>query len=149
MPLVRTLRLAGLALCVAGCVASGAEFRDAGDAVNRGRALLAAGETEAAADAFQVAAIKAPDDAIAQGYLGETLYRLGRLRQAEPHLRRAVELDPALIPAWNNLGLVLLDTGREREAARVLRRAFALDSGRTDAIRLNLARAMEESGEDV
>ena len=114
-----------------------------------GRLKLAMGDYEPASRAFTYATIKRPEDAIAEGYLGESLYRLGRLKQAEPHLRRAVELDPALVPAWNNLGLVLLDTGRNREAVRVLRRAYALDSGRTDAIRMNLTRAMEEAGEDV
>ena len=141
--------MAGLALCVAGCVSSGAPYRTPEAAIVEGRLNLAMGDYEAAARAFTFATIGRPDDAIAQGYLGESLYRAGRARQAEPYLRRAVELDETLIPAWNNLGLVLLDTGREREAARVLRRAYALDSGRTDAIRMNLERAMEEAGEDV
>ena len=110
---------------------------------------LALGDTEGAVDDFTSATVAAPGSALAAGYLGESLYRLGRLNQAEPHLRRATELDPTLVPAWNNLGLVLLDTDRPREAERVLRRAFALDSGQTDAIRLNLARAMEEAGADV
>ena len=117
--------------------------------MTEGRLQLALGDNERASRAFTFVTIKRPDDALAQGYLGESLYRLGRLRQAEAPLRRAVEIDPTLVPAWNNLGLVLLDTGRSREAVRVLRRAYALDSGQTDAIRMNLARAMEEDGEGV
>ena len=140
---------AALLLGLAACVGQDQPYRNAEAAVAEGRVQLSLGEAERAARAFTFATIKAPEDAIAHGYLGETLYRLGRARQAEAPLRRAVELDPTLVPAWNNLGLVLLDLDRSREATRVLRRAFALDSGRTDAIRMNLARAMEESGGDV
>ena len=138
-----------LSLVAAGCIPSDGAYRDPADALSDGRIRMAMGEYDSAAQAFTFATLRTPDDAIAQGYLGEALYRAGRLRQAEPHLRRAVEIDPELVPAWNNLGLVLLDTGREREAERVLRRAYALDSGRTDAIRMNLERAMEEVGEGV
>ena len=138
-----------LALLAAACVPSGEPYRNAEAAVKEGRVQLSLGEVERAVRALTFATLKRPDDPIAHGYLGESLYRLGRARQAETSLRRAVELDPALVPAWNNLGLVLLDTGRAREATRVLRRAYALDSGQTDAIRLNLARAMEEGGGDV
>lgn len=74
--------------------------------------------------------------------LGSANLRLGRLGQAERLLRQAVRRDPALVPAWNNLGVVLMESGQAPEAMEVFRRAYALDSGGSDAIRENLKLAI-------
>ncbi len=63
--------------------------------VNLGAALLSQGEND---DALRVNsdAVKAkPDDPLAQSQLGQTFYRLGRLGEAEEHLRLAKTLDPS------------------------------------------------------
>ena len=139
------LALGALGGCVRGTLE--ADLADAGGALERGRAALRAGDPDLAAEWFARAGALDPENALAPALEGETLYRLGRLRQAEGPLRRAVELDPTLASAWNNLGLLLMDSGRNAEAVRALRIAFGLDSGATDAIRRNLAAAMAAADE--
>lgn len=46
----------------------------------------------------------------------------GRLDEAEPAFRRALELDPKLDRAWYGLGLVLIRQGRLDEAVQALKR---------------------------
>jgi tetratricopeptide (TPR) repeat protein len=46
----------------------------------------------------------------------------GRLEEAEPAFRRAVEMDPKLDRAWYGLGLVLIRQGRYDEAVAALKR---------------------------
>lgn len=50
----------------------------------------------------------------------------GREREAEPRLRRALDLQPDFAEAWNNLAAVLHDLGRLDEAERAVRRALDL-----------------------
>ena len=60
---------------------------------------------------------------------GAQLALEGRLDEAEPLLRRAVEQSPRNAQAHNNLGLFLLQAGRPQEAIEVLRVAVGLDDG--------------------
>lgn len=46
----------------------------------------------------------------------------GRIDEAEPAFRRALELDPKLDRAWYGLGLVLIRQGRLDEAVQALKR---------------------------
>ncbi|MBY6162984.1 tetratricopeptide repeat protein [Mameliella alba] len=119
------------------------------DGLTVGHRLMAAGQYELALEAFTRAAAE-------QGLTGEILMALGsanlglgRLNQAEPLLRRAVEAEPEWAEAWNNLGIVLIELGETAEASQVFRRAYALDNGQSDSIRDNLRLAlakMENSG---
>jgi tetratricopeptide (TPR) repeat protein len=64
--------------------------------------------------------------------LGSTYWRLGFFAQAEPQLRRALELDQQVLPphhsdrlmALNNLGLLLQEQGKLAEAEPLLRKAL-------------------------
>ena len=67
----------------------------------------------------------------------------------EKLLRRALEADPAFVPALNNLGCVLMEMGKAGEARVVFQQAFALDSGQSDSIRENLRLAIAESESSV
>lgn len=60
----------------------------------RGRAHQRIGELELAAHAYGRALSLAPDDLAAHGGLAETLLRLGREREALPHLERYASLTP-------------------------------------------------------
>lgn len=94
-------------------------------------------------------ALQAPDLPDACGTLGTCLLtdyeadaperRLGaadpRLREAEPLLRRAIELAPGRAGFHNALGLLLLSTARPMEAEAALRQAIALDPARFEPYR--------------
>ena len=55
---------------------------------------------------------------------GASLAAHGRPRDGEPLVRKAVELDPALVQARRNLVLILMDQGRAEEAKESLRLAI-------------------------
>ena len=76
-------------------------------AIADARALVAAHPTRSAADWFNLAFL---------------LEEAGRLEEAEPMFRRAVEIDDKLDRAWYGLGLTLIRLGRHDEAAKALER---------------------------
>lgn len=126
-----------------GPFAPGADPKGAAvDGVTVGNRLMAAGEHELALQAFTRAALDQGMTAEIMGGLGTANLGLGRLGQAEPLLRRTVEMEPDWPEAWNNLGVLLMERGATGEAALTLRKAYALDSGRTDSIRENLRLAL-------
>ena len=63
---------------------------------------------------------------------GAALASQGSPREAEPLLRRAVQLDPALVQAHRNLALTLLDLGRSEDANAALRDAVAATGDRPE-----------------
>jgi len=73
---------------------------------------------------------------------------LGSLARAEELLERAVALDPADPPAWNDLGVVLVRRGEHRRGIEAIERSLALDPNYGDAHR-NLAVALERDGQTV
>ena len=77
------------------------------DALEVGHRLIAAGEYDLAIDAFNRAALERGElnAEILSGY-GTANLGLGRLRQAEKLMRRAVEEDDAQPVDYNNLGVV-------------------------------------------
>ncbi|HEY4300937.1 MAG TPA: tetratricopeptide repeat protein [Candidatus Didemnitutus sp.] len=78
--------------------------------------------------ALRRAAALEPDRAGTQEQLGEALAAGDGLVAAEPHFRRATELDPGLACAWTNLGLALIEKpGRLDEAFACLERAITAD----------------------
>ncbi|WP_151719956.1 tetratricopeptide repeat protein [Gemmobacter serpentinus] len=112
-----------------------------------GHRLMEAGEHELALKAYYRAAAEDGIDADVLSAIGSANLALGRLGQAEQVLRRALERDPAFVPALNNLGCALMEQGKLHEARNVFQQAFALDSGASDSIRenLRLAIAMTEN----
>ncbi|MDH3281058.1 MAG: tetratricopeptide repeat protein [Gammaproteobacteria bacterium] len=66
-----------------------------------------------------------PGNAAAHSNRGGALYSLRRLAQAEQAFRAALSLNPSLIPAGNNLGMILKDLGRIPEAIDVLEKLIA------------------------
>lgn len=102
----------------------GAWTGDAGEALECGRARLLRGDLPEAVQALDQAVRNGRDREVvadARYWLGETLYRLGRIEQADAEFRRvAQERSPALSPfALHSSGwtaIVLGDAGRAREA---------------------------------
>lgn len=70
--------------------------------------------------AWQAAAVRWPDEALAQMGLGNARYEMGQSTAAEGHFREALVLRPDHWPARLNLGLVLLEAGKPCEGLRVL-----------------------------
>lgn len=147
---------------VAGCLSRGVQPLDNGpyppgidhsraavDGLEVGHRLVAAGEYELAIDAFTRAALDHGMTAEVLTGLGTANLGLGRLGQAEPLLRRAVEDAPDWPEAWNNLGVLLMERGALPEAQNVFRKAYALDNGESDAIRDNLRLALAKSENSV
>jgi tetratricopeptide (TPR) repeat protein len=52
---------------------------------------------------------------------------LGRLEEADMHLRRALEIDPRYVPAHNDLGKLLLQSGHADESLVNLQQALQID----------------------
>jgi tetratricopeptide (TPR) repeat protein len=57
-----------------------------------------------------------PRDVLAWFALGKYLRSVGRLKEAEETLRKAVSLNPGPLPFWEELALTLVDLGRIDEA---------------------------------
>jgi Flp pilus assembly protein TadD len=71
--------------------------------------------------------------------------RTQRLREAEQHARRAIEIDPALPKAHTTLGVMLARTGRKAAAIDSWKRAVELDGAEFDAL-YNLVIVLSEVG---
>ncbi len=107
----------------------------------RGGALLICGDTQRAEAEFRAVLGRDPSDADAHHNLGIVLSERGEHREAEAHVRRAVELRSlprpgpgsrgldrtALADTQASLGEILLSQGRTAEAIRTLRHAREVD----------------------
>jgi Flp pilus assembly protein TadD len=89
---------------------------------------------------------KRPDNPTARVNYGVVLLAQGRTSEAEPHLRKAVELAPDEDEAQLALGAALCSTGRCDEGIPHFRRAVELDPDDPGAVR-NLAEALASRGE--
>ena len=88
-----------------------------------------------------------PQDAEAHSNLGNTLFELGRLDDAEASLRKAIALKPDFAEAHSNLGNALKELGRLDNAEASLRKAIALKPDLAEAHR-DLAIMKKFSTED-
>jgi tetratricopeptide (TPR) repeat protein len=94
--------------------------RQAEIAVERGEAGRALAELSSLAE-------RDPRDAAHHANLALALLSERRLTEAEAAARRALELDPALVAAWDTLGNTLHDLGRLAEARDAFLSALALE----------------------
>ncbi len=78
--------------------------------------------------------------------LGEELYKLGRLEQAQVFIKESLSYDPRFAKAYFQMGLLQEKLGHDLEAIQQLRRAIALDS-RSPAFYYALARILRRSGD--
>jgi protein O-mannosyl-transferase len=87
-----------------------------------------------------------PESQLAHVNLGEALLASGRAREALPHCREALRIDPEYADAHNNLGNALLALKQTREAIRHYRAALRLKPDDAD-VNYNLGIALEVSGQ--
>lgn len=88
---------------------------------------------------WQCAVQEEPQRAAFWDRLGLSYTERRQWAQAEPALRRAVELDPTLFNGWHNLGVLLGATRRHAEAAEAYTRALELQP-RSVSAHVNLGR---------
>lgn len=101
--------------------------------VRLGRALLAAGEVDAAIDAYRMALAGHPDDAALRLPLAQALMVARRWAQAEAHLEQVVRSRPDLARAQYALGLVRYSLNDVRGSIEAYRDALRADPGAADA----------------
>ena len=110
----------------------GVAYGDAGryaDAMRTFRQILALDATNGLA--YQNLASMVLREALASRAEPE---RSTRLREAEAHARKAIDVDPALADAYTTLGVVLSTTGRKDEAIASWQRAVELDASQFNAL---------------
>jgi predicted Zn-dependent protease len=81
---------------------------------------LLLGDLDAALAGFEYASKHGGSESILGVWLGETLRRLGRPKEAVAWLRTWKQPLPFRPPLWLNLALALEDLGEKKEAARIL-----------------------------
>ena len=89
---------------------------------------------------------KYPGDAAGQAWLGDALAHQGKLVEAEAYLRAAVEKDPKLAYAWNNLGRCLNLKKAWAEARTALTKSLALEPGQVEPL-MSRGKAQFELGQ--
>jgi tetratricopeptide (TPR) repeat protein len=93
--------------------------------------------------------LAAGGDPEAAGYLrrriGNCLYRLGRVRQAEEAFREVVEAHPGHADSWADLAVCLLDLGRMPEGTAALEEAVRRDPHNGEHLR-KLAAVYQQQG---
>jgi protein O-mannosyl-transferase len=102
-------------------------------------------ELAAAAEHFHQALMLRPDIEKTYGGLGLLYLRLGRYREAEVALRRAIANAPVEVGPYNNLGFALNQQGRFAEAVPYLRKGLDADEHNVIA-RANLGQALVAVG---
>ena len=130
----RAVLLLGVLACL-GCATSPPPAPPAGglDHLERGQALLARGETAAAAAALREALRAQPDLTSARASLGRALYALGDLDAAVQELRAALRRQPDALDARLTLATVLV-ARQEWPAARAeLQRVLDAQPDRLEA----------------
>ena len=76
-----------------------------------------------------------PRHALGLNYLGYTLFRLSKAKEAEKSFRGALQVDPNFAAAHYGLAQLLENTGRTDEAVAEYEKTLALQSNHEDAAR--------------
>jgi uncharacterized protein (TIGR02466 family) len=113
--------------------------------VRQGFQAQPAGDTAAAASAYEAALAVHGSEPNALQLLGLLAGKRGDQAGAENYLRRSLQAAPEQPHVWNNLGNVLDRTARRDDAERCYARAVALAGNYTDAL-YNLARLEHARG---
>ncbi|MGD9497399.1 MAG: tetratricopeptide repeat protein [Armatimonadota bacterium] len=101
----------------------------------QGDRLLGEGRYQEAADAYRMAARRAPGDVTAQHDLADLALLTGNHAEAERAYRAVLRVDPEDLAARHELARALMGGGRHREAVYELRKVLAADP--PDALRLS------------
>jgi tetratricopeptide (TPR) repeat protein len=116
------------------------------DDVKKGIAAMKAGNWNAARDAFEAALKKNPKQADAHYYLGLVMDKTGDRAAAEKSYKTALELQPDLQEAAENLTAIYVETQRYDDAIAVAKKSLARNAKNSD-MQLNLAVALSGKGD--
>ena len=110
-----------------------------------GNALMEAGQFAQAETVLRRATALEPDEPVAWGTLGWTLWQQNKGPEARADLERAIALDPDLPELHNNLGSVAWGLGDQEAGEQQFREALRIQPGVAEW-RLNLARVLATRG---
>jgi tetratricopeptide (TPR) repeat protein len=116
------------------------------DDVTRGTAAVKAGDWTSARAAFESAIKKNPKQADAYYYLGLVMDKTGDKAAAEKNYKTAIELQPDLQEAAENLTAIYVETQKFDEAIAIAKKALARNSKNSE-MQLNLAVALSGKGD--
>jgi protein O-GlcNAc transferase len=125
-----------------------ADPADATALVNRGVTFHMLGRAEEAAADYARAAELAPRVALIRANLAAAWLDAHKPGSARDAARAAVELDPANVSAWNNLGVACGLLGLGRDAREAWERALSLDPNHVSTL-VNLAQATRGADPDA
>lgn len=111
-----------------------------------GLVLSDAGRQREAQEVLQAVLAEEPDNAVAHEHLSLVALRSGAWAAAGRHAQAAVDLDPRLPLAWNNLGVALYNLGRPRESLAAWEKALGLAPENYDLL-YNMAVVAAEVGD--
>lgn len=111
-----------------------------------GLALAAAGDLNAALNAFNAARIFDPEKPDIHNNIGHTLGRLGRLKEAEAAFREAIGIDPGCTKAHYNLGRLYQNMSRWDDASACYQNVLAILPGHAESYN-NLGTVLYSKGE--
>jgi len=108
-----------------------------------GHRMMESGEYELALKSYNRAAGQQGFTPEVLSSLGTVNLKLGRLKQSEKLLKRAVAKDEQYGSAWNNLGVVYSEQNQTEEAYQAFHMAFALDNGQSEEVWRNFLLATD------
>jgi tetratricopeptide (TPR) repeat protein len=91
------------------------------------------GKLDMALELLQQACARSNVPAVFLSNFAEMSRQKGLLSQAEQAARRATQLEPQLIAAWNNLGIILQESGKLADSLECLEKVVALQPENADA----------------
>ncbi|MFZ7090621.1 sulfotransferase [Primorskyibacter sp. 2E233] len=116
--------------------------------INMSSLLQHMGQPQAAAEAAQAALDVAPRKAESHLAIGLAFYDLDRIAEAENHLRRATELNPAQVLTWDALSRTLERLNRLEDLAKTVEQALAACPG-APLLQLHQAAALSRGKDDA
>ena len=114
-------------------------------AFNKAISLINAGQLSAAAGFCREALGRNGNDVNMRALLGAVLLKSREFKEAEKHLRRAIELAPSFAKPHEDLGYLLVEQGRPEQAIDFLKTAARLDPKAEMAL-FTLGRALSMAG---
>jgi tetratricopeptide (TPR) repeat protein len=110
--------------------------------------IMNAGNPDLATAAFMLAIQNVPDYAEAHCGLGIAFFKLGKVEVAESSLRKSVQLNQTLGPAWFHLGILLRSEERNKEALNAFSKAAInhIDEGYLPISSQNIREILTELG---
>ncbi len=124
----------------------GAAASSTSDDVTRGTAAVKAGDWNGARAAFEAAIKKNPKQADAYYYLGLVMDRTGDKAAAEKNYKQALDLQPDLQEAAENLTAIYVEGQKFDEAIVIAKKALARNAKNAE-MQLNLAVALSGKGD--